>query len=600
MESPPGSVDQTASRVQPDSRRAGDDRRFTVPLVVAVTGHRDLVLAEVPAIRARVREFLRELCAAYPQRSVAVLSALAEGADRLVAGEALELGLPLTVVLPMARGLYAEDFITEASRADFDRYCDAAEDVFELPITTGNTVDSIRDDRKNRSRQYAQAGVFLCAHCHVLLALWDGKESDQLGGTSQVVRFHHHDDMPGYTPRTAASRLVLTDDESDLVYHIVCSRDRADGAPAPGLTPLEAFWYTTDEAAPRVAAMPSRHRQVFDRAAEFSRDVDAHQATIRAAQYPLLTEPQAVALPHGLQHINDVYCSADGMASHYQKRMQSVLRATHVCALFTGLVYISYSDFSGDRRLLLLLLTLMLLALGVTVLAARRAWHRKYLDYRALAEGLRVQFYWAAAGVTSGNVSKFAHDNFLQMQDTDLGWIRNVMRVAGTQCDAAPNAESSGVRFVLDEWIGDENSGQLGYYRRKIGERLVRQRATQRVARLGLLATFISLAALLLVGSGLPDAVQNPVTYLMGCTLLLVGVRQSYAKSTAESELIKQYEFMHRIFRNARRRLDDAESDAERRRILKSLGDAALEEHAQWILMHRERAIDQRDALRLG
>ena len=85
----------------------------------------------------------------------------------------------------------------------------------------------------------------------------------------------------------------------------------------------------------------------------------------------------------------------------------------------------------------------------INALAVRGKWQRKYLDYRTLAEGLRVQFYWAAAGVTSGNVSKFAHDNFLQMQDTELGWIRNVMRVAGTECDVAPNLEPRGVQFAV-------------------------------------------------------------------------------------------------------------------------------------------------------
>jgi hypothetical protein len=96
------------------------------------------------------------------------------------------------------------------------------------------------------------------------------------------------------------------------------------------------------------------------------------------------------------------------------------------------------------------------------------------------------------------------------------------------------------------------------------------------------------------------EEVRGPIVYMMGCVLLMVGVRQSYAKSTAESELIKQYEFMHRIFHNAQRRIDAAASDDERRRVLKFLGDASLEEHAEWILMHRERAIDQKDAARLG
>ena len=575
-------------------------RGYAVPLVVAVTGHRDLLPAELPRLRERVHRFLCSMRDSYPGRIVAVMSPLAEGADRLVAEEAITLGMPLHVPLPMPKRVYVQDFATPQSVAQFERLCAAAVEVYELPLVEGNTIATISEQGPARSRQYAQAGVFLCAHCHVLLALWDGKQSDQLGGTSQVIRFHHHDVMPGYTPRSMASRLTLADDESDLVYHIVCSRDRPDGAPAEGLVPLGESWFTSDADNPRAGAMPLRHRQVFERANEFSRDAHAHAAAIKDGCYPLLSEAQATGLPAGLRDINQVFCAADWLAIRYQKRVMLVLRATHACALVTGLAYISYADFAADRILLLLALGPMVLAYGVSWIANRGAWHRRYLDYRTLAEGLRVQFYWAAAGVTTGNVSKFAHDNFLQMQDPDLGWIRNVMRVAGTECDVAPSREPAGVRFSVHDWIGDDKSGQLGYYRQKIVERLKRQRTTQSVVRLSLWATAIAFAALLAIGDWIPEGVQNPVTYLMGCILLLVGVRQSYAKSTAESELIKQYEFMHRIFRNARRRLDAAESDDERRRILKILGDAALEEHAEWILMHRERAIDQKEAVRLG
>jgi hypothetical protein len=529
-----------------------------------------------------------------------VMSPLAEGADRLVAEEAIALGMPLHVPLPMPRELYLQDFTTVESRAQFEALSAAAVEVYELPLTPGNTLASIAEPGPNRSRQYAQAGVFICAHCHVLLALWDGKESDQLGGTSQVVRFHHSDDMPGFTPRSTASRLSLTDDESDLVYHIVASRDRPDGAPAPGLEPLQAAWFTRDEQQPRSDRMPRRHHEVFARANEFSEDAQRNAAAIDRERYPLLADADAAALPSGLRDIDQVFCAADWLAIHYQRKVMTTLRITHGCALLTGLAYISYADLTATRVLLLLALGPMVVAYCISWLANRGAWHRKYLDYRTLAEGLRVQFYWAAAGVTSGNVTKFAHDNFLQMQDPDLGWIRNVMRVAGTECDTTPNQDPEGLRYAVREWIGDERSGQLGYYGRKIVERLARQKTTRRVMRLGLWATAIALTALLAIGPLVPQEIANPVTYLMGCILMMVGVRQSYAKSTAESELIKQYEFMHRIFRNARRRHDDADNDADRRRILKILGDAALEEHAEWILMHRERAIDQNEAVRLG
>jgi hypothetical protein len=571
-----------------------------VPLVVAVTGHRDLAPAELPLIRDRVREFLRELQERYADRAVGVMSSLAEGADQLVAEVALEIGVPLTVPLPMPRHLYLRDFATAESRARFERLCDAAIDVFELPITPGNTVDSIADPGPNRSRQYAQVGVFMCAHCHVLLALWDGKDSDQLGGTSQVVRFHHDDVMPGFTPRGAAGRLILADDESDLVYHIVCSRDRPDGAPAAGLSPLEVSWYTSDDRQPRVAAIPERHRLVFDRTNEFSRDVQRHAKEIERGKYSLLSDEQAAAMPPGLQDINELFCAADWLAIHFQKRVLHTLRATHICVFLTGFAYLSYTDFRSDRSFIILVLAVMLLASGINYLARRGAWHRKYLDYRTLAEGLRVQFYWAAAGVTSGNVSKFAHDNFLQMQDPDLGWIRNVMRVAGTECDVAPSRTAAGLQFAVREWIGDDTSGQLGYFAQRSSQRLRHQLVTQRVGKFGLWVTAVALGLLLFIGAGIPEFVRQPLTYLAGCVLLLVGVRLAYAKSTAEAELLKQYEFMHRIFHNARRRIDAAETEDERRRVLKILGDAALEEHAEWILMHRERSIDEKEILRLG
>jgi hypothetical protein len=124
--------------------------------------------------------------------------------------------------------------------------------------------------------------------------------------------------------------------------------------------------------------------------------------------------------------------------------------------------------------------------------------------------------------------------------------------------------------------------------------------ATQRIGRVGLWVTAVALAVLLFVGAGIPDAVRQPLVYLVGTVLLLVGVRLSYAKSTAEAELIKQYQFMHRIFHNARRRIDAADSEDEQRRVLKILGDAALEEHSEWILLHRELSIDQKEILRLG
>ena len=78
----------------------------------------------------------------------------------------------------------------------------------------------------------------------------------------------------------------------------------------------------------------------------------------------------------------------------------------------------------------------------------------------------------------------------------------------------------------------------------------------------------------------------------MGLLPLMAAVREAYAHKTAETELLKQYDFMSRIYREARFRLQSCTSDAERRQVLRMLGEAALDEHGEWILMHRERPLE--------
>jgi hypothetical protein len=575
-------------------------KRIAIPLVVAVTGHRDLVEEEIPGIRDRVRGLFSELRERYPERRLRVMSPLAEGADRLVAEEALAHGVELIVPLPMPREEYIRDFETEESIAEFDRLCEAANEILHLPLARKNTREDIADYGPARDLQYAQVGVFLCAHCHILLALWDGKLTGDLGGTGQVVRFHHDDIMEGYTERSTASQQMLVDDESDLVYHIVCSRDRPNGKPHRDFKPLQTWWFTKDEEQPRRTSIPPQHQVIFERSGEFSRDARQFAHRIGDECYPLYDERETDYLPRGIKTIHYVFCIADWLAIFYQKRVLFALQATHFLAFLMGLMFILYTDWATANTYMMAFLGFFILAYAIQWVATRSAWNRKYLDYRALAEGLRVQFYWAAAGVTSENESKFTHDNFLQTQDPELGWIRNVMRVAGTRCDAHPETSRKSLNFVLREWIGDSNSGQLGYYRRKADERLTKSRNTEILSKIGLLVSALVVIAMIFFDQSMPDAMSDQLMVLMGSVLLLVGIRQGYAYSTAENELIKQYEFMLRIFNNARRRLDGADSNKERRQILRALGGSCLDEHAEWILMHRERSIDQTEIWRMG
>ncbi|MDZ7769058.1 MAG: hypothetical protein U5K38_08265 [Woeseiaceae bacterium] len=277
--------------------------------------------------------------------------------------------------------------------------------------------------------------------------------------------------MPGYVNQLVATKQMLVDDESDLVYHIVCSRDRENGAPAPGLTPLDAFWFTKDRHNPRSKELPEQHQLIFARSDEFSRDAARYAEKIRTESYPLYRAEQREQLPAGVDSINRLFCIADWLAIHYQKKVLRTLRATHALAFLMGLMFILYNDIGRWTSYMIAFLLFFGLSAGIQKFAGMRGWHRKYLDYRTLAEGLRVQFYWAVAGIGNQSNSKFAHDNFLQTQDPELGWIRNIMRVAGTECDAKSNSSAASLAFVIQEWIGDENSGQMAYFVKKSSER---------------------------------------------------------------------------------------------------------------------------------
>lgn len=573
---------------------------YALPLVIAVTGHRNLVASELPEIRSRVRALLSELQTKYPYNKLKLLSPLAEGADLEVAEIALELGIGLIVPLPKSREEYVQEFQLDASKERFESCCLRAESVFTLAIDLPAVPEGIDAHTWQRDFPYAQLGTFLSAHCHILLAIWDGHQSKHLGGTAQVVKFHHDDIMPGVTPANIATQRMLLDDESDLVYHIVCSRDDSAHEAHPEHEPVNVYWFTKDEANPRASQLPQQHELIFQRSSEFSQDALKYSERIQAESTSLLAGVAPDLLPSGINEVDRLYCIADWLAIHYQKKTLRTLIMTHVMAFLMGMMFILYSDMQSNRYFLIAFLGFFGAASLTHFLSKRGYWHRKYLDYRTLAEGLRVQFYWSAAGVVPESKWKFAHDDYLQSQNPEFGWIRNVMRVAGIYCDGRGYNDSAGVEFAIDEWVGAPDSGQLGYFKRKASERIRRNRLTENLGKASLLTSVFTVFIFILFGQKIGESQQVALTVFMGGTLLLFAVREGYAYATATKELIKQYEFMLRIYDNAHKRLRQAKSLDEKRLILSALGQSALDEHSDWILMHRERSLDESEIWRMG
>jgi hypothetical protein len=186
------------------------------------------------------------------------------------------------------------------------------------------------------------------------------------------------------------------------------------------------------------------------------------------------------------------------------------------------------------------------------------------------------------------------YDSFLQKQDVDLSWIRHAMRGTGLLRDEDFLPVPAWLQWVVRHWIGDAQGrgGQLEYFRRG-GE--LRERAYRWTTRLGdgaLLAGLGGAAVLLFAGTRLGSGSQQALMLGMGLLPLLAGIREAYSHKKADKELIKQFRFMQRLFASCRERLSRARDDTEVRQLLLALGRACLEEHAEWILLHRERPLE--------
>ena len=564
---------------------AFESSNCVTPLVVGVTGHRDLVSDEIGPLRSRIRALFEDLICRFPHTPLRVMTALAEGADRLAADVAIECGVDLQVVLPMSAADYRDDFHGADSVKEFDLLCARANVITLEPGDAGTPSTG-----EGRDMLYARAGMFISAHCHILLAIWDGQPSHRLGGTAQIIYFQHYDRLPGIAESVPRSSLFLTDDESDLVYHIACSRRQPGRSSTDAPDPLSTRWFTADRDAPSVDSMPLRYVRVFSRMDEFNHDVKriGNEAAGPSSLYGEGTD--AGDYP-SVRMIDQLFGCVDRLADSYQAVVNRTLRVIYSLAILAGLAFILYTDVATSNLLIYAFLIFLLVNVMLAAVAKRRQWHRKYLDYRVLAEGLRVQFYWAVGSVRGAGETKFAYDNFLRQRDMELGWIRNVMRVAGTQNDAHPLEPDTGrLQFTIDHWIGtDDCPGQLHYYRDKARKR---SSANQLIDGLTVLCFWSGIAVAIAMAVVLADAsagVRNTFLVLMGILPLIAGVAEAYTQRKADKELTKQFIFMAHVFANARRRVDEARSDPERREVLRGLGDAALTEHAEWILVHRER-----------
>jgi hypothetical protein len=222
----------------------------------------------------------------------------------------------------------------------------------------------------------------------------------------------------------------------------------------------------------------------------------------------------------------------------------------------------------------------------------------KSQDYRAIAEGARIRLFWHLAGVRES-----VADNYLGKQRTDLDWVRNGLRGWELETHMAshhgPLPPRESLEIVRQLWL----SGQIRYFQsaaKSNEKKLDRMEMWKR----GCFASFLLIAVAVLVAKfGFcwpPTGVEEPV-YLAWLIIamdsfLVAGALLHHATSQrAYPQHMKQFRRMETVFQKALELIGrklEANDLAGVRQCLLKLGQEALSENGDWVLLHRERPLE--------
>lgn len=382
---------------------SGAAPRPTPGLTVAIVGHRPRRLEDAGAVQIRIGEILNlikaGLGAATPgdlgygpeQPRLRLVSALAEGADRLGAAAALQAGVAMDAILPFAAVEYERDFTEVGSRAAFRALLQHVSSVLVL--------DGARDGIA-RDRAYDAAGKALLDNCDLLIAVWDGKPGRGRGGTHDVVEEAVRRGLPVVTvsPDGRSAELRTRSDDAvgalrleDLPAHplegLAGQVGRLLGAEVRDL--VEPPW-------PDLLRRPSRPLLY----SAFPLLLDAiGLGRKRAAGAKSAPAPETAPVTA----LEEAFAWWDASAIVAAQAFRSAVIVNFALAAL-AVVLAALSLFSDDRKWLFVLteVATILLLLGNTWRAGRLRWQDRWLESREIAERLRVCLLLRKAGVGRG------------------------------------------------------------------------------------------------------------------------------------------------------------------------------------------------------
>jgi hypothetical protein len=482
-----------------------------LPLIIGAAGHRDLRDDDLPRLKAAVASAISTLRRQYldndKQTPIVVLSALGEGAEQLIAAEALKQGATLIVALPLPLAEYRRDFVqrpmTQDAVQDFDDLCNKAAAAVEIPLAAGNTESGVKAFGPERDRQYREANLFIAQHCHVLIALYDGNDDDvTVGSAAEAVSFSR-EGIP--VPVRGPARPILDGSEIGPVIHIVTPRkavkttasevrvvpwgSKVKGAPGGlGKALAGAGLRRPADLSPqevRIAGAWAQFRAFGVLTTRFNREaksgVRKRELAIERNVADLFGgNPQAHARADSTAA---VWCRFYGLvetvAREREKRVRNDWRDMFLLSFAALLCFAVYSHLF-PLNLLLLDYAVVAAVVFIIFYRSRVRQHReRSFDYRALADALRVGVFWKLVGVgmhpgtgaSAPPQQRSLAEAYPIAQQNELAWVKASLRSLDLTDRMGPRPQPPRVALDLYGWVREAWVERQYNFYRALGER---------------------------------------------------------------------------------------------------------------------------------
>lgn len=378
--------------------------RPRLTLNVGITGHRanllppelaEPVSACLDVVLAQLREAVRNLHAKEPglfsadEPVLRLHTPLATGADQLAAESAHQLGYYVRALLPFAPAEYSNDFTDADENREFAMHLGAADELFALPGTRTKDVAA-----------YVMVGKAVIAAADVLVAVWDGLEGKGQGGTAHVVDLAVRAGVPVIhigIDRAASAvgeiRLLTGGDAREPAARPFEEIVHFDALVADILAPHSAVERTL------IAQFYAETEQLTNWRFEYSVWL-ALLRIRRLPPHPWRQNPIAAELGDSPDAHARAYAWSNFLAIRHAQRFRSGDLTNYVLSVLA--VFIALSGYVVPS----IKVFLVIAELGVIGLlfyntrAGRKGeWHRRWLQYRHLAESLRPLVYLKSTGM---------------------------------------------------------------------------------------------------------------------------------------------------------------------------------------------------------